>query len=545
MKMRIQRKRVIISICVVIVIIFAVIGLLYGYNPKMNDAQITAQDQIRTDLDKHLHEYFNNTGMSAESSDSGIISEEQMNMIISEVSSEVTPTLLKQLSLTKSEINQHAITQLEESVEDKIQDVIPEYSLSDEEMNTLIDSISLIVEMNVWEKLSQTLDQDEYQNNLDILQEAINDKFKQINLSLETYSNTVSELENKINNMKCEGVSEKELLDMEDRLMEAYRKLEEFTIKSSNTVSIINDLMTDYKTDNGVVSAKAGHDMMIRIQDLNDRFITTMNTLSQKIDNETAALKAADKQIAAQISDNTSKLEDLNQVTDILNGSIIEVDKALRMEGSDREQAIKDAVAQINDSISSLQENNIQINSDTLNKLNVAKEQLEAALQASEEEQEQTLLDALEAADSTLKEVQTDLEQRITELSNAITTLKSNLDQQVSEIKNEIVTNSDSIKKAYENLDEAGSRIALNEEKISELSVARENLEKTAKDMEMSLNEQLNSNKSTLENEISETKSELQKEIKDQISQIPASQADNWAASWDDEHTLTFIIPRE
>ena len=100
----------------------------------MNDAQITAQDQIRTDLDKHLHEYFNNTGMSAESSDSGIISEEQMNMIISEVSSEVTPTLLKQLSLTKSEINQHAITQLEESVEDKIQDVIPEYSLSDEEM---------------------------------------------------------------------------------------------------------------------------------------------------------------------------------------------------------------------------------------------------------------------------------------------------------------------------------------------------------------------------------------------------------------------------
>lgn len=67
----------------------------------------------------------------------------------------------------------------------------------------------------------------------------------------------------------------------------------------------------------------------------------------------------------------------------------------------------------------------------------------------------------------------------------------------------------------------------------------------TAKDMEMSLNEQLNSNKSTLENEISETKSELQKEIKDQISQIPASQADNWAASWDDEHTLTFIIPRE
>ena len=77
------------------------------------DAQITAQDQIRTDLDKHLHEYFNNTGMSAESSDSGIISEEQMNMIISEVSSEVTPTLLKQLSLTKSEINQHAITQLE------------------------------------------------------------------------------------------------------------------------------------------------------------------------------------------------------------------------------------------------------------------------------------------------------------------------------------------------------------------------------------------------------------------------------------------------
>ena len=543
--MRIQRKRVIISICVVIVIIFAVIGLLYGYNPKMNDAQITAQDQIRTDLDKHLHEYFNNTGMSAESSDSGIISEEQMNMIISEVSSEVTPTLLKQLSLTKSEINQHAITQLEESVEDKIQDVIPEYSLSDEEMNTLIDSISLIVEMNVWEKLSQTLDQDEYQNNLDILQEAINDKFKQINLSLETYSNTVSELENKINNMKCEGVSEKELLDMEDRLMEAYRKLEEFTIKSSNTVSIINDLMTDYKTDNGVVSAKAGHDMMIRIQDLNDRFITTMNTLSQKIDNETAALKAADKQIAAQISDNTSKLEDLNQVTDILNGSIIEVDKALRMEGSDREQAIKDAVAQINDSISSLQENNIQINSDTLNKLNVAKEQLEAALQASEEEQEQTLLDALEAADSTLKEVQTDLEQRITELSNAITTLKSNLDQQVSEIKNEIVTNSDSIKKAYENLDEAGSRIALNEEKISELSVARENLEKTAKDMEMSLNEQLNSNKSTLENEISETKSELQKEIKDQISQIPASQADNWAASWDDEHTLTFIIPRE
>lgn len=87
-----------------------------------------------------------------------------------------------------------------------------------------------------------------------------------------------------------------------------------------------------------------------------------------------------------------------------------------------------------------------------------------------------------------------------------------------------------------------GSRIALNEEKISELSVARENLEKTAKDMEMSLNEQLNSNKSTLENEISETKSELQKEIKDQISQIPASQADNWAASWDDEHTLTFII---
>lgn len=545
MKMRIQRKRVIISICVVIVIIFAVIGLLYGYNPKMNDAQITAQDQIRTDLDKHLHEYFNNTGMSAESSDSGIISEEQMNMIISEVSSEVTPTLLKQLSLTKSEINQHAITQLEESVEDKIQDVIPEYSLSDEEMNTLIDSISLIVEMNVWEKLSQTLDQDEYQNNLDILQEAINDKFKQINLSLETYSNTVSELENKINNMKCEGVSEKELLDMEDRLMEAYRKLEEFTIKSSNTVSIINDLMTDYKTDNGVVSAKAGHDMMIRIQDLNDRFITTMNTLSQKIDNETAALKAADKQIAAQISDNTSKLEDLNQVTDILNGSIIEVDKALRMEGSDREQAIKDAVAQINDSISSLQENNIQINSDTLNKLNVAKEQLEAALQASEEEQEQTLLAALEAADSTLKEVQTDLEQRITELSNAITTLKSNLDQQVSEIKNEIVTNSDSIKKAYENLDEAGSRIALNEEKISELSVARENLEKTAKDMEMSLNEQLNSNKSTLENEISETKSELQKEIKDQISQIPASQADNWAASWDDEHTLTFIIPRE
>lgn len=543
--MRIQRKRVIISICVVIVIIFAVIGLLYGYNPKMNDAQITAQDQIRTDLDKHLHEYFNNTGMSAESSDSGIISEEQMNMIISEVSSEVTPTLLKQLSLTKSEINQHAITQLEESVEDKIQDVIPEYSLSDEEMNTLIDSISLIVEMNVWEKLSQTLDQDEYQNNLDILQEAINDKFKQINLSLETYSNTVSELENKINNMKCEGVSEKELLDMEDRLMEAYRKLEEFTIKSSNTVSIINDLMTDYKTDNGVVSAKAGHDMMIRIQDLNDRFITTMNTLSQKIDNETAALKAADKQIAAQISDNTSKLEDLNQVTDILNGSIIEVDKALRMEGSDREQAIKDAVAQINDSISSLQENNIQINSDTLNKLNVAKEQLEAALQASEEEQEQTLLAALEAADSTLKEVQTDLEQRITELSNAITTLKSNLDQQVSEIKNEIVTNSDSIKKAYENLDEAGSRIALNEEKISELSVARENLEKTAKDMEMSLNEQLNSNKSTLENEISETKSELQKEIKDQISQIPASQADNWAASWDDEHTLTFIIPRE
>lgn len=545
MKMRIQRKRVIISICVVIVIIFAVIGLLYGYNPKMNDAQITAQDQIRTDLDKHLHEYFNNTGMSAESSDSGIISEEQMNMIISEVSSEVTPTLLKQLSLTKSEINQHAITQLEESVEDKIQDVIPEYSLSDEEMNTLIDSISLIVEMNVWEKLSQTLDQDEYQNNLDILQEAINDKFKQINLSLETYSNTVSELENKINNMKCEGVSEKELLDMEDRLMEAYRKLEEFTIKSSNTVSIINDLMTDYKTDNGVVSAKAGHDMMIRIQDLNDRFITTMNTLSQKIDNEAAALKAADKQIAAQISDNTSKLEDLNQVTDILNGSIIEVDKALRMEGSDREQAIKDAVAQINDSISSLQENNIQINSDTLNKLNVAKEQLEAALQASEEEQEQTLLAALEAADSTLKEVQTDLEQRITELSNAITTLKSNLDQQVSEIKNEIVTNSDSIKKAYENLDEAGSRIALNEEKISELSVARENLEKTAKDMEMSLNEQLNSNKSTLENEISETKSELQKEIKDQISQIPASQADNWAASWDDEHTLTFIIPRE
>lgn len=399
--MRIQRKRVIISICVVIVIIFAVIGLLYGYNPKMNDAQITAQDQIRTDLDKHLHEYFNNTGMSAESSDSGIISEEQMNMIISEVSSEVTPTLLKQLSLTKSEINQHAITQLEESVEDKIQDVIPEYSLSDEEMNTLIDSISLIVEMNVWEKLSQTLDQDEYQNNLDILQEAIKDKFKQINLSLETYSNTVLELENKINNMKCEGVSEKELLDMEDRLMEAYRKLEEFTIKSSNTVSIINDLMTDYKTDNGVVSAKAGHDMMIRIQDLNDRFITTMNTLSQKIDNETAALKAADKQIAAQISDNTSKLEDLNQV------------------------------------------------------------------------------------------------------------------------------------------------IALNEEKISELSVARENLEKTAKDMEMSLNEQLNSNKSTLENEISETKSELQKEIKDQISQIPASQADNWAASWDDEHTLTFIIPRE
>lgn len=545
MKMRIQRKRVIISICVVIVIIFAVIGLLYGYNPKMNDAQITAQDQIRTDLDKHLHEYFNNTGMSAESSDSGIISEEQMNMIISEVSSEVTPTLLKQLSLTKSEINQHAITQLEESVEDKIQDVIPEYSLSDEEMNTLIDSISLIVEMNVWEKLSQTLDQDEYQNNLDILQEAINDKFKQIKLSLETYSNTVSELENKINNMKCEGVSEKELLDMEDRLMEAYRKLEEFTIKSSNTVSIINDLMTDYKTDNGVVSAKAGHDMMIRIQDLNDRFITTMNTLSQKINNETAALKAADKQIAAQISDNTSKLEDLNQVTDILNGSIIEVDKALRMEGSDREQAIKDAVAQINDSISSLQENNIQINSDTLNKLNVAKEQLEAALQASEEEQEQTLLAALEAADSTLKEVQTDLEQRITELSNAITTLKSNLDQQVSEIKNEIVTNSDSIKKAYENLDEAGSRIALNEEKISELSVARENFEKTAKDMEMSLNEQLNSNKSTLENEISETKSELQKEIKDQISQIPASQADNWAASWDDEHTLTFIIPRE
>lgn len=543
--MRIQRKRVIISICVVIVIIFAVIGLLYGYNPKMNDAQITAQDQIRTDLDKHLHEYFNNTGMSAESSDSGIISEEQMNMIISEVSSEVTPTLLKQLSLTKSEINQHAITQLEESVEDKIQDVIPEYSLSDEEMNTLIDSISLIVEMNVWEKLSQTLDQDEYQNNLDILQEAINDKFKQIKLSLETYSNTVSELENKINNMKCEGVSEKELLDMEDRLMEAYRKLEEFTIKSSNTVSIINDLMTDYKTDNGVVSAKAGHDMMIRIQDLNDRFITTMNTLSQKINNETAALKAADKQIAAQISDNTSKLEDLNQVTDILNGSIIEVDKALRMEGSDREQAIKDAVAQINDSISSLQENNIQINSDTLNKLNVAKEQLEAALQASEEEQEQTLLAALEAADSTLKEVQTDLEQRITELSNAITTLKSNLDQQVSEIKNEIVTNSDSIKKAYENLDEAGSRIALNEEKISELSVARENFEKTAKDMEMSLNEQLNSNKSTLENEISETKSELQKEIKDQISQIPASQADNWAASWDDEHTLTFIIPRE
>ena len=466
-------------------------------------------------------------------------------MIISEVSSEVTPTLLKQLSLTKSEINQHAITQLEESVEDKIQDVIPEYSLSDEEMNTLIDSISLIVEMNVWEKLSQTLDQDEYQNNLDILQEAINDKFKQIKLSLETYSNTVSELENKINNMKCEGVSEKELLDMEDRLMEAYRKLEEFTIKSSNTVSIINDLMTDYKTDNGVVSAKAGHDMMIRIQDLNDRFITTMNTLSQKINNETAALKAADKQIAAQISDNTSKLEDLNQVTDILNGSIIEVDKALRMEGSDREQAIKDAVAQINDSISSLQENNIQINSDTLNKLNVAKEQLEAALQASEEEQEQTLLAALEAADSTLKEVQTDLEQRITELSNAITTLKSNLDQQVSEIKNEIVTNSDSIKKAYENLDEAGSRIALNEEKISELSVARENFEKTAKDMEMSLNEQLNSNKSTLENEISETKSELQKEIKDQISQIPASQADNWAASWDDEHTLTFIIPRE
>ena len=55
-------------------------------------------------------------------------------------------------------------------------------------------------------------------------------------------------------------------------------------------------------------------------------------------------------------------MEDLNQVTDILNGSIIEVDKALRMEGSDREQAIKDAVAQINDSISSLQENNIQIN---------------------------------------------------------------------------------------------------------------------------------------------------------------------------------------
>lgn len=44
MKMRIERKRVIISICVVIVIIFAVIGLLYGYNPKMNDAQITAQD---------------------------------------------------------------------------------------------------------------------------------------------------------------------------------------------------------------------------------------------------------------------------------------------------------------------------------------------------------------------------------------------------------------------------------------------------------------------------------------------------------------------
>ena len=325
-----------------IVVIGSVSHMTHEYNKQMNTSQSAIAEKVTVDLQDYFGGYMDqsaskikvleNTVEEIQQDTTGItLSQEQIDEIISGVISQVTPDLLKQVTSSDKIVTQETITTLEKEIDAKLKSIVPEGTISEGEMQALTDSISVIVESNIMKELSQNDNVSE--NDLKTLQESIESKLKMINSTIDAYEGKIDTLQKELDSLKEKGASEAELDALETRITNAYKNLENFATNSSKAVTIIDNLMTEYGTEGGVVSAEAGHEMLVGLQDLNARI--TVKT--EEINSMKEALQAKDEEILKKIADNTETIDTINQTTESLDAAIKSVDDALTAEGNERE----------------------------------------------------------------------------------------------------------------------------------------------------------------------------------------------------------------
>lgn len=320
-----------------IAVISGVSYIAYTYNEKLDTIKGIIEEQVTVDLQDYFTEYVNQSTMESgilentvdnlqQNTNKIYLSKDQVNAIVDSVVNQVTPDLLKQIVSTNQTITLKSIEALEKEIDEKLQSIIPENTLSESEMKELADMVSLIVESNILKEYSKAEDMTVDLEELEILKNSIINKLKQINLAIDTYENKVVDLEKELKNLKNEGASVDELIALEERITSAYRSLENFAVKSSKAIIIVDDLMTEYDVEGGVVSAEDGHGLLMRLQELNNKLSVTAISLSENMENLQHEIAALNENMV----DNSSEISNLKNKNTELNGLITSTNSSLQ-----------------------------------------------------------------------------------------------------------------------------------------------------------------------------------------------------------------------
>ena len=457
-----------------IAVISGVSYIAYTYNEKLDTIKGTIEEQVTVDLQDYFTEYVNQSTMESGTLENTVdnlqqntnkiyLSTDQVNAIVDSVVNQVTPGLLKQIVSTNQAITLKSIEALEKEIDEKLQSIIPENTLSESEMKELADMVSLIVESNILKEYSKAEDMTVELEELEILKNSIINKLKQINLAIDTYENKVVDLEKELKNLKNEGASVDELIALEERIASAYRSLESFAVKSSKAITIVDDLMTGYDVEGGVVSAEDGHDLLTRLQELNNKLSVTASSLSANMENLQYEIATLNENISANEENISSLQTQLTDKTTELQGkidekqSLVDAQAALSMAQADLTNLIHDEAA---------------TRTEALAQAEAARDALSVAIAQAGDKASGDLIAAKEALETSINNSNSSISDLSISLSNAKTALEGNIatiEVNIEEINDEIVGLNTSITQINGNISNLNQNVNMNTNDISTL----------------------------------------------------------------------------
>lgn len=286
------------------------------------------------------------------------LSKEDKQSIIDNVVSALSPAVYKELE-SKTELEkQKVLDELEKTIQEKVTETIAEISgegLSNIDRETIITAVTTIVESNMLEILSEKEKISE--ETIKTIQENIGKNVTELERQMQEYKSQMESLKSQYEKM----VSDNKMDNQE--YSSFYKDYQEFLKKYASNMSvtlttsnIVSSAEIEAANDRQVLSAKAGNDLLNRINTLssessgsleqirddlqkqladNSEKITKLSEVQEKLQKYTEAVKAGDEEartkLQKELEEYSKGLDDATRehIKEVLESTTDEIDEKL------------------------------------------------------------------------------------------------------------------------------------------------------------------------------------------------------------------------